>query len=96
MQWSDLSNKSIAHTLHTKRWEKQSSWDYSILDIFTDVKNLHCSYNKGSTDGSYSWKEASAITSSLFETMSLPTRTKERTFIKGVLNCCKLQVIFKS
>ena len=29
-------------------------------------------------------------------TMSLQTRTKLQKSIKGVLNCCKLQVIFKS
>ena len=28
--------------------------------------------------------------------LSLQTRTKLRTFLKGILNCCKLQIVFKS
>ena len=28
--------------------------------------------------------------------ISLKTRTKIRKFLKGILNCCKLQIIFKS
>ena len=28
--------------------------------------------------------------------LSLQTRTKLRKFLKGILNCCKLQIVFKS
>ena len=28
--------------------------------------------------------------------LSLQTRTKSKKFLKGILNCCKLQIVFKS
>ena len=45
---------------------------------------------------SYSWKEAMRLVLPYLGTISLQTRTKVQKSIKGALNCCKLQVIFKS
>ena len=62
----------------------------SLIDVLCCSKTEFISQKKGSTVE----KKPLRLVLPPLETLSMPTRTELQKSIKGILNCCKLQVIF--
>ena len=102
------SNKiGLLHTLFAQDWTKFHLGLVKLIDIFKNngyPKNFVKNCFKMFLDNKYSVREKVIMVpkKTLFlvlpylRPLSLQTRTKLRKSLKGILNCCKLQIVFKS